>query len=129
MSYSVEYSVEASLLVGCPTCGAEPTYWCVTFRPTRREPGILTSCLHAARQQPYMAGWRDGCRAGGQAALNAAAQALRGEWTPTEGWKPTDPSTPTTYGAIIEWLELRARHAARNGPYATTETGLRRVMS
>lgn len=98
------------LTIECPSCHATPGEWCKTFRPQTRPAGQRAVFLHAARQRVWMAGWRSGHAAGQRMALYRAASNLKAERTAQGKYVPTPPTSPTTYGAVIEWLELLARN-------------------
>lgn len=97
-----------ALLLPCPACGAEPTYWCVTYRPTTRPAGLITTWLHQPRLQIVSDAYRAGRLAGGESALAAAAQRLEARRL-GHAWAMNDGVPFITHGETVEaWLRERA---------------------
>ena len=97
---------DLALRTPCPSCGVQPPFWCVTYRPTMREPGYLTSYLHSTRTEPIREGWRLGLREGISAALNSAATELEHARTGYRWARPDTPVLPSD--EVAKWLERRA---------------------
>lgn len=108
---------DLALRLPCPACGAEPGYWCVTYRPTVREPGLITMWLHQPRLQIVDDAYRAGQRDGGHRALDVAAHRLQsrreGVWWAT---RPEEGIPAITGGETVEaWLRGLSAQWARRG--------------
>lgn len=97
-----------ALRLPCPACGADPGYWCVTYRPTTRPAGILTTWLHQPRLDTVADAYQAGRREGGWNALEAAAQRLEGRRL-EHAWAMRDGVPVITGGETVEaWLRTVA---------------------
>lgn len=94
---------DLALQYPCTACGAEPTYWCVTYRPTVRPAGEVAVYLHAARIGPLHAARWDGYREGWGEGLDSAANRL-GAGREGVHWAVRD-GVPVTDSDVVEtWL-------------------------
>lgn len=104
---------DLALRYPCTACGAEPGYWCVTYRPTVHAPGRLATWLHAQRRGPLeQASWA-GHNDGERMAYDSAAQALEGARL-GHVWALRNGTPVIRYGEPVEeWLRGRARRVPR----------------
>lgn len=106
---------DIALRLPCPACGAEPGYWCVTYRPTTRPAGMLATWLHQPRLDVVEDAYRAGRAEGGATALESTAQRLEArrlghQWAMNDG-------IPTIIGGetIEAWLRTVADRWRRRG--------------
>lgn len=94
---------DLALLIPCPACGAGPTYWCVTYRPTRRPAGELTTWLHGPRTEPVRLAWVEGFDEG----RADEREMVRRQITRCLAVLRQHPRSSTTFELFAEWLERR----------------------